>query len=53
MALKTSDSEAVLGCHACHAYLDGHAFGDHYEKIFENALGRTHNYWRYKGYDFE
>jgi len=49
MALKTTDEEAVLGCHFCHAKLDQKLYGDTYDRAWDNALGRTHNYWRYKG----
>lgn len=48
-ALKTSDDEAVLGCHSCHGRLDGieSDLPDTYDNIFEEALKRTHRFWDY------
>jgi hypothetical protein len=49
MATKTTDEEAVLGCRSCHDTLDRHLYGQDYDQFWVIALGRTHNYWRFKG----
>lgn len=40
----------MTGCYSCHTQLDGveSDLPATYDEIFEAALERTHNYWRFK-----
>ncbi len=47
MAMKTDDTEAVLGCAKCHAKLDGDM--PNYDNVFDRAKKLTHAIWRRNG----